>query len=61
MYRILHITVEYFGSSSHQESKNREARINDKLRVISYNRAYIEYSSGKKCHSFFFISTSKLR
>ncbi len=109
MYWTLHITVEYFRSSSHQESKNRveihaahnnhtylrrlsaavlcffsskicttlvaldrppqpsasfsaqlEARINDKLRVISYNRAYIEYSHSRNCHSFFFISTSKL-
>ncbi len=79
MYWILHITVEYFRSSSHQESKNivlvaldhppqpsasfsaqLEAYINDKLRVISYNRAYIEYSRGRNYHSFFFISTSKL-
>ncbi len=37
-----------------------EARINDKLRVISYNQAYIEYSSRRNCHSFFFILTSKL-
>ncbi len=35
-------------------------RINDKLRVISYNPAYIGYSRGRNCHSFFFISTSKL-
>ncbi len=41
-------------------SAQLEARINDKLRVISYNRAYIEYSRGRNCHSFFFISTSKL-
>ena len=37
-----------------------EAHINDKLRVISYNRAYIEYRCGRNCHSFFFSSTSKL-
>ena len=28
--------------------------------MISFNRAYIEYSRRKKCHSFFFISISKL-
>ncbi len=28
--------------------------------MISYNWAYIEYSRGRNCHSFFFISTSKL-
>ncbi len=41
-------------------SAQLEARTNYKLRVISYNRAYIEYSRGRNCHSFFFISTSKL-
>ena len=41
-------------------SAQLEARINDKLRVISYNRAFIEYSYRRNCHSFFFISTSKL-
>ncbi len=40
-------------------SAQLEARINNKLRVISYNHP-IEYSSGNNCHSFFFISTSKL-
>ncbi len=28
--------------------------------MISYNWAYIEYSRRRNCHSFFFISTSKL-
>ncbi len=41
-------------------SAQLEARTNYKLRVISYNWAYIEYSRGRNCHSFFFISTSKL-
>ncbi len=40
-------------------SAQLEARINDKLRVISYNRVYIEYSRSRNFHSFFFISTSK--
>ncbi len=40
-------------------SAQLEAHIIDKLRVISYNGAYIEYH-GRNCHSFFFISTSKL-
>ncbi len=41
-------------------STQLEARTNYKLRVISYNWAYIEYSRRRNCHSFFFISTSKL-
>ncbi len=41
-------------------SAQLEARTNYKLRLISYNWAYIEYSRGRNCHSFFFISTSKL-
>ncbi len=41
-------------------SAQLEAHTNYKLRVISYNWAYIEYSRGRNCHSFFFISTSKL-
>ncbi len=62
MYWILHITVEYFRSLSQPSgsfSAQLEARINDKLRVINYNRAYIEYSRGRNCHSLFFIPASK--
>ncbi len=54
------VAPDHLPQPSTSFSAQLEARINDKLRVISYNRTYIEYSRGRNCHSFFLISTSKL-